>query len=96
MADNDSEDWPTGIRCVQFQKNSAFHSGIKCFPYSAMFGGEARGGLSTSTLPVDVIVRRGTEEDLLAITSIRPDYDNDNTVSPKRMVSQTGSKLQVM
>ena len=45
MADNDSQDWPTGIKFVQFQKNSALHSGIKCSPYSAMFGCKARVGL---------------------------------------------------
>ncbi|XP_068200646.1 KRAB-A domain-containing protein 2-like [Palaemon carinicauda] len=38
MADNDSQDWPTCIKFVLFQKNSALHSGIKCSPYSAMFG----------------------------------------------------------
>ncbi|XP_068215891.1 KRAB-A domain-containing protein 2-like [Palaemon carinicauda] len=38
MADNNSKDWPTGIKFAQFQKNSALHSGIKCSSYSAMFG----------------------------------------------------------
>ncbi|XP_064099873.1 KRAB-A domain-containing protein 2-like isoform X3 [Macrobrachium nipponense] len=77
LADNDSQDWPTGIKFVQFQKNSALHSGIKCSPYSAMFGCEARVGLTTSSLPMEVIARMETEEDLLAVTPIRPDSDND-------------------
>ena len=81
MADNDSQDWPTGIKFVQFQKNSALHSGIKCSPYSAMFGCEARVGLTTSSLPMEVIARMETEEDLLAVTPIRPDSDNDNSLS---------------
>ncbi|GFN80747.1 integrase core domain protein [Plakobranchus ocellatus] len=80
MADNDSEDWPTGIRCVRFQKNSAFHPEIKSVPYSATFGCEAHGGLNTSTLPVEAIARKETEKDLFAVTPIRPDYDNDNSL----------------
>ncbi|XP_076061581.1 uncharacterized protein LOC143037330 [Oratosquilla oratoria] len=80
MADNDSQDWPTGIKFVQFQKNSALHSGIKCSPYSAMFGCEARVGLTTSSLPMEVIARMETEEDL-AVTPIRPESDNDNSLS---------------
>ena len=81
MADNDSQDWPTGIKFVQFQKNSALHSGIKCSPYSAMFGCEARVGLVTSSLPMEVIARMETEEDIRAITPNRPHSDNDNSLS---------------
>ena len=73
MADNDSQDWPTGIKFVKFQKNSSLHSGIKCSPYSAMFGCEARVGLTTSSLPAEVIARMETEEDLLAV--------NENSLS---------------
>ncbi|GFO04154.1 hypothetical protein PoB_003065900 [Plakobranchus ocellatus] len=46
-----------------------------------MFGCKARGGLNTSTLSVEAVARKGTEEDLLAVTPIRPDYDNDNSLS---------------
>ncbi|KAK7109730.1 hypothetical protein V1264_013720 [Littorina saxatilis] len=46
-----------------------------------MFGCEARVGLTTSALPVEVIARMETEEDLLAVTPIRPDSDNDNSLS---------------
>ncbi|XP_068223541.1 uncharacterized protein [Palaemon carinicauda] len=81
MAENDSQDWPTGIRFVQFQKNSALHSGIKCSTYSAMFGCEARVGLTTSSLAMEVIARMETEDDLLAVTPIRPDSDNDNSLA---------------
>ena len=34
LADTDAHDWVTGIRFVQFQKNSSHHSGIKCTPCS--------------------------------------------------------------
>ena len=41
LFDNYSKHWTTGIKFVQFHKNSAHHSGIKCSPYSAMFRNEA-------------------------------------------------------
>ncbi|GFO30072.1 hypothetical protein PoB_005657700 [Plakobranchus ocellatus] len=69
MADNDSEDWPMGIKFVQFQ--SSTFRGIKCSLNSATFGCEGRVGLNTSSLPVEMIARMGTEEDLLAVTPIR-------------------------
>ena len=40
LADNQTEDWVTDIKFVQFQKNSAHHSGIKRSPYLALFGSE--------------------------------------------------------
>ncbi|XP_052806687.1 KRAB-A domain-containing protein 2-like [Mya arenaria] len=69
MADNETQNWATGIKFVQFQKNSAHHSGIKCSPYSAMFGCEARVGLTSSALPTEVIYRMESEDDLLAAFS---------------------------
>ncbi|GFO28761.1 KRAB-A domain-containing protein 2 [Plakobranchus ocellatus] len=81
IADHDSEDWHTGIKFVQFQKNSALYFGIKCSPYFTMLDCEACVGLTTSSLPVGVIARMETEEDLLAVTPTRPDYDNDNFLS---------------
>ena len=79
IADNDSQDWHTGIKFVQFQKNSALHSGTKGSPYSTMFGCEARVGLTTLSLSMEVIARMETEEDLLALTPIRLDSCNDNS-----------------
>ncbi|GFN88179.1 hypothetical protein PoB_001468500 [Plakobranchus ocellatus] len=47
-----------------------------------MFGWEARGGLTTSTLPVEaVIARMETEEDLLAVTPASSESDNYNSPS---------------
>jgi hypothetical protein len=40
-----------GIKFVQFQKNLSYHSGIKRTPYKAMFGVEAKVGLTSSSLP---------------------------------------------
>ncbi|GFO06517.1 KRAB-A domain-containing protein 2 [Plakobranchus ocellatus] len=72
MSDNDSEVWPTGIKFVQFQKSSVLHSGIKCSPYSAIFGCDARVALTTSSLWMEVTALKETE-DPLAVIPIRPD-----------------------
>ena len=67
MADNESQDWSIEIKFVQFRKNYAYHSCIKCSPYSAMFGSEARIGLTSSSLPNEVIFTINNEADLLAV-----------------------------
>ena len=43
LTDNDKHDLVTDITCVQFQKNSVHHSGIKRSPCSAVFGGGSCG-----------------------------------------------------
>ena len=64
LADNDSQDWVAGIKFVQFQKNSSLHSGIKRSPYSALFGNEARVGLTSSSLPREILDNLESEDDL--------------------------------
>ena len=54
IADNESQDWTTGIKFVHFRNNCAHHSGIICSPYSAMFGSEAW-IILTSSLPHEVM-----------------------------------------
>jgi hypothetical protein len=50
MRENSCKDWQVGIKFVQFQKNLSYHSGIKRTPYKAMFGVEAKVGLTSSSL----------------------------------------------
>ena len=69
MSDNNTQDWSIGLRFVQNMKNSAYHSGIKCTPYNAMFGCDHNVGLTSSRLPSEVIERLQTEDDLLALIS---------------------------
>ncbi|XP_022183090.1 KRAB-A domain-containing protein 2-like [Myzus persicae] len=69
MGDNNSSDWPSALRFIQFKKNRAFHSGIGRTPYEAMFGCTARIGLMSSNLPNDEIKEVITEEDLEKITN---------------------------
>ena len=64
MGDHDSTDWPNGLRFVQFQKNCSHHSGINQAPYKALFGTDPKVGLSSSSLPSEVIKQIVTEDDL--------------------------------
>ncbi|KAJ8714361.1 hypothetical protein PYW07_002586 [Mythimna separata] len=55
MKDNVSTKWSEGLKYVKFMKNRAYHSGIKQSSYKALFGIEPRVGLSTSSLPQEII-----------------------------------------
>ncbi|XP_041372812.1 KRAB-A domain-containing protein 2-like [Gigantopelta aegis] len=72
MGDNDTNDWSVGTKFVQFQKNSSYHSGIQRSPYAAMFGCEAKVGLTSSSLPTEVVVRMQSEDDLISAISNVP------------------------
>ena len=52
---------------VQVVKNRAYHEGIKCTSYEAMFGQPMKVGLKTSTLPGEAIDDVRTEEELKEI-----------------------------
>ena len=67
LSDSNTQNWSLGLRFVQIQKNNAYHAGIKCTPYSAMFGCGAKVGLITTSLPQQIIERLETEEDLLSV-----------------------------
>ena len=67
MAGNNSTDWPRGIKFVQFSKNSAYHAGIKRSPNVAMFGVNARIGLTKTSLPQEIISSLQSEQDLVTL-----------------------------
>ena len=71
LADNDTDEWVTGINFVQFQKNSAHHSGIKRSPYSALFCEEVRVVL-TSSMPKEVLSKLDSKEGLLDVIMDQP------------------------
>ena len=62
MRENSCKDWQVGITFVQFQKNLSYHLGIKRTPYKAMFGVEAKVGLTSSSLPNEIISKISTED----------------------------------
>lgn len=71
LQDNKTKKWSEGLKFVQFMKNRSLNHGIKCSLYEAMFGCSAKIGLKSSALPILIINKLKTEEDLEeAITSM--------------------------
>ena len=80
LADTDTHDWVTGIKFVQFQKNSANHSGIKRSPCSALLGEEVRVP-TASSLSLKVLSKLDSEEDLLDVIRDQPSTSTSTTSS---------------
>lgn len=100
MKDNVSTKWSEGLRYVQFMKNRAYHSGIKQSPYKALFGIEPRVGLSTSSLPQEIINDIQDEDDLRKVieddgnVNLREDSDdNVAEVSNQEKVSSSENDI---
>lgn len=64
MNDNDTTQWSEGLRFVQFQKNRSHHRVIDQPPYKALFGADPKIGLSSSSIPKELLPQLETEEDL--------------------------------
>lgn len=80
LESNHTSKWSEGLRFVQLMKNRAFHEGIKCSPYEAMFGTPAKFGLKTSSFPNDSIEHLRTEEELQAlIETVNNASENTNS-----------------
>lgn len=82
LSDNNTTDWTVGLKFVQFQKNSSYHSGIKRSPFAALFGSDAKVGLTTSALPHDVIHRLQSEDDLLSVITDEATLVEPSAVEP--------------
>ncbi|GFO32688.1 integrase core domain protein [Plakobranchus ocellatus] len=79
-----------GLRFVQLVKNRAVHSGIERTPYEALFVCKAKVGLTTSSLPEDVLQDVKTDEEFgKTIESIRTAQEQEETDggTPGRMHS---------
>jgi hypothetical protein len=71
LQDNNTNKWSEGIKFDQLMKNRALHRGIKCSPYEAMFGIQAKIRLKSTLLPKSIICKLKTEEYIeTAINSI--------------------------
>ena len=64
MNDNDTRQWSEGLRFVQFQKNRSYHRVIDQSPYHALFGSDPKIGLSSSSLPKELLPNLETENDM--------------------------------
>ena len=72
------------FRFVQFRKNSCYHYGIKRSPCETLFGTKAVVGLTSSSLPKEMIDNLQHEEELLS--SLNPIYqkntESDDETNP--------------
>ena len=105
LSDNNSKHWTTGIKFVQFHKNSAHHSGIKCSPYSAMFRNEARILLASSSLQNELMSTIYSEADLFAVfkdnaepedVTMHSSYDTDSIDSRTAQITQHQHKASIV
>ncbi|XP_060859960.1 KRAB-A domain-containing protein 2-like [Metopolophium dirhodum] len=64
LQDNNTRRWSEGLKFIQFMKNRCLHHVIKCSPYEAMFGTQAKVKLATSSLPKNFAFILKKEEDL--------------------------------
>ena len=83
MGDNYTVDWSTGIKFVQFHKNSSLHSRIKRSSYAAMFGCDVKVGLTSSFLPTEVTERMLSEDHLLSALASPETQQPSNSVPPE-------------
>ena len=62
--DNNTTIWSEGLRFIQWQKNTRYHTGVGRTPYEAMFGQKLHLGITAANLPEDVEQELETEEQL--------------------------------
>ena len=55
MKDNNATQWSQGLRFIQWQKNTHFHSGIGRTPYEAMYGEKACFGISAANISEEIM-----------------------------------------
>jgi len=77
METNNTTKWSEGLRFVQAMKNRAYHEGIKCSPYEAMFGVPMKLGIANSVLPRNLTINMATEEDLEKVININNECTGD-------------------
>ena len=58
-------------------KNRAYHEGIKCSPYKAMFGVSLKLGIANSVMSRNLTINMTTEEDLEKVRNINIECTGD-------------------
>ncbi|XP_035216686.1 SCAN domain-containing protein 3-like [Stegodyphus dumicola] len=80
LESNHTSKWSERLRFAQLMKKRAFHEGIKCSPYEAMFGTLVKFGLKTYSFPNHSIEHLRTEEELQAfIETVTNASENTNS-----------------
>ena len=78
------------------RKNASHHSGIKCSPFAALLGADAKMGLTSSSLPHEVLSKLQSEDDLLARVCQETTPNNDNSApvsSPSEISLQEPNEI---
>lgn len=78
MEEHKTPRWSIGCYFVQWQKNTSLHRIIGRSPYKSLYGADPKIGLKSTNLPLDLIDKILTEEDLKAINA---NLANNNTES---------------
>ncbi|XP_076040906.1 uncharacterized protein LOC143025317 [Oratosquilla oratoria] len=94
MSDNNTQDWTVGLKFVQQQKNCAHHAGINRTPYKAMFGEDPKVGLTSSSLPPEILERLKSEDDLLAVLQ-PPSSTNTESTSDETDVQISATREEI-
>ena len=84
---NSTTHWGDCLRIIHIMKNRAYHEGIKCLSYEAMFGQPMKVGLKTSNLPDDAIDDIFAEKKLEKIISGQ-DGDKQNDLREDTSVEE--------
>ena len=87
FSENYSTQWSEGLRFIQFQKNRSYHHVIGQSPYKAQFGSDPKVGLSSSSVPRDLLPDIQTEEDLQAI--FEANYVSTDNTDTDTAISET-------
>jgi hypothetical protein len=82
----------TGLRELNLfnsKKKSSYHSGIKRSPYSALFRNEARVGLTSSTLPREILENLESEDDLARLDLSKSPLTTASSVNAHNSTANT-------
>ena len=83
LKSNSTTYWGDGLQFVQVLKNRAYHEGIKCLLYEAMFRQPLKVELKTSNLPDDAIEDTFTKKELeIAVSGEHGNGRNKLTEEP--------------
>lgn len=81
MEMNNTEKWSKGLGFVQAMKNRAYHAGINCSPYEAMFGVPMKLGITSLPGLRNVLDSIHSEEDLESAIKVGSETSDDRVGS---------------
>lgn len=94
LADNNTSDWTIVLKFAKFQKNSSHHSGINRTPFAALLGWDAKVGLTTSSLPSEILSKLRTEDDLLHVLDQHNENNDIQSDPPSLEITEHQENIQ--